>query len=82
MLLKPIAVLPVALVAAVLLSYFVLIGFSPRLANKIDLVENFGDLRSRRDDWLWFIVMISIPICIHWGLQCRAVLKMRDRLRS
>ncbi|SFY18266.1 hypothetical protein SAMN04244548_02978 [Paracoccus pantotrophus] len=78
--LKPIIALPVAVTASVLISYFVLIGFSPRLADRIDLVEDFGNFRPYRDDWLWFIVMISIPVCMHWGLQYRAILKMRDRL--
>lgn len=56
--------LAAALATAVLLSYFILIGFSARLADEVDLVRDFGDFRTYNMTWFWFSVMVAIPLIV------------------
>ncbi len=65
----------VALTAAVLLSYFVLIGFSPNLAREVDLVRGFGRFGRYEQTWFWFIVMIAIPLVVASGPLFREVFR-------
>lgn len=57
--------LAAALALSVLLSYFVLIGFSDRLADEIELFDSYS-WHSRDRIALWFCVLISIPVLPLW----------------
>lgn len=75
--LRTVAALGGAVAAAVLISYFILIGFSADLADEIALFRNFGDFSYYRQEWLWFCVMTSIPFQVLffmalWEVRARA----------
>lgn len=63
-------------VVAIPLSYFVLIGFSPRLARRVDLVRDFGDFHPYSMAWFWFCVMVAIPVVTFQMIRIRQIRRM------